>query len=371
MPLVYFDRGGNLFIVYFETNAKQFYIPRILEFRFIEIGIMNNKKRRPQQPNFLKNFLEIFIVLLFCFLIVEICGRVYLHDHLVYDVEMSRYAMTLKQDSPDRHIGHVHKPNAQAKLMGVLIRTNSDGFRGPECPVARSTKKRLMFLGDSMTLGWGVEEQDTFTDLLESKLSKIAPTEIINAGIGNYTTEQETYLSLDKGLKYHPDKVVVFFGINDTRPISRKSKLWFLGYSELITLYWSRFHMLMVDLDQAKKGYRAYYSSLYKEGQPGLALALKAFLLLRDTCREHGIALQVVLLPELHQLINYPFAQEHHMIMDFLKTNGIDALDLAPYFSNCRTPMDLWVAPDDAHPNKKAHRLIAQYVFDFVKKGLF
>ena len=70
--------------------------------------------------------------------------------------------------------------------------------------------------------------------------------------------------------------------------------------------------------------------------------------------------LQVVLLPEQHQLINYPFTKEHGMIMDFLKANDIEALDLAPCFSNYKKPMDLWVATDDAHPNKKAHELIAQ-----------
>ncbi len=324
-----------------------------------------------KRREFLKDLLQIAAVCLLCFLLLEICARVYLQYHLVYDVEMSRYTMVLKLDSPDRHIGHVQKPNAQAKLMGVRIRTNSDGFRGPDHPIARSTKKRLIFLGDSLTLGWGVEEQDTFTDILESKLNTIAPAEIINTGAVNYNVEQETYLFLEKGLKYRPDKVVLFYFIRDAQPTPHRSRYWFLGYSELITLYWSRVHMLMVNMDSARQGYNPYYSSLYKQGQPGLVITLKAFLLLRDTCRKHGIVLQVVLLPELHQLINYPFAQEHHMIMDFLKTNGIDALDLAPYFSNYQTPMDLWVAYDDAHPNKKANKLLAEYVFDFIKKGLF
>jgi lysophospholipase L1-like esterase len=328
-------------------------------------------KEQSEHQNSLRSFLQIAAVFLLCFLIVEICVRIYLHHHLVYDVEMSRYAMTLKIDSPDRRISHVHKPNAQAKLMGVWVRTNAEGFRGPQCPVARCSKKRLMFLGDSLTFGWGVEEQDTFTDLLESKLNAIAPTEIINTASGNYNVEMETHLFLEKGLKYHPDKVVLFYFIRDAEPTPQRSKFWFLGYSELITLYWSRFHMLMVGMAPAKKGYRPYYSSLYRRDQPGLAVTFKNFLLLRDTCQKHGIALQVVLLPELHQLINYPFAQEHHMVMDFLKTNSIDALDLAPYFSNYKDPMDLWVAPDDAHPNKKADRLFAQYAFDFIKNGLF
>ncbi len=327
-------------------------------------------REQPEKQGLLKNFLPIVAVFLFCFLFMEICTRIYLHYHLVYDVEMSRYAMTLKRNSPDWYVGHVHKPNAKAKLMGVWVRTNSDGFRGPECPVARSAKKRILFLGDSLTFGWGVEEQDTFKDLLESKLNAIAPAEIINTAAGNYNVEQETHLFLDKGLKYHPDKVVLFYCIRDAEPTQHRSKFWFLGYSELITLYWSRFHIIMVNLDPAKN-YRPYYTSLYTEGQPGWLAVRKAFLLLRNTCRKNGIALQVVLLPELHQLVNYPFVKENRMIMDFLKANGIDALDLATFFTNYTTPMDLWVATDDAHPNKKANRLFAQYVFDFIKKDLF
>ena len=155
-------------------------------------------------------------VLLFCFLIAEIVTRIYLRQHLVYDVEMSRYSMMFKKVSPDWRIGHEHYPDQQARLMGVWVRTNTDGFRGHECPVERSARKRLIFLGVSLTFGWGVEEKETFSSILESRLSKLAPTEIINTGgTGNYNTEQETYLFLEKGFKYHPDKVVVFYFIND------------------------------------------------------------------------------------------------------------------------------------------------------------
>ncbi len=316
-------------------------------------------------------FLEIVAVFLTFFLVLEIGVRVYLQDHLVYDVEMTKYAMTLKQDSGNPNIVFEHKPNAQAKLMGVWVRTNADGFRGPECPLARDGKKRLMFLGDSLTFGWGVEEKDTFKDILESQLNALVPTEIINTASGNYNVVMEANLFLEKGLKYHPDKVVLFYFIRDAEPTPHKSRFWALGYSELITLYWSSFHRLMVNLDPAKNGYQPYYSSLYQTGQPGLDATLKAFLLLKDTCQKQGISFQVVLLPELHELVNYPFTKEHRMIMGFLKANSIDAMDLAPYFYNYKNPMDLWVAPDDAHPNKKANFLFAKYSFDFIKKGLY
>jgi lysophospholipase L1-like esterase len=328
------------------------------------------KMTDPQKTSLPRLGFEIMAVLFFSLLIVEVCLRVYLNHHFVYDVEMAKYSMTLKQDSPDPLIDHVLKPDASVKLMGVWVRTNSEGFRGRDCPIPRSQKKRVLFLGDSFLFGWGVEEQNIFPSILERHLSQIYPTEIINAGMFNYNTEQETHLFIQKGLKYHPDKVVVFWGINDTRLTAHRSKWWFLGYSEFFTLCWSISHIMAENLDPAKR-YQPYYSGLYQEGLPGLARAKAAFLLLKDICFKNHISLQVVLVPELHDLMHYPFKKEHRMMEEFLQNNKIDVLDLTPFFANWKNPTELWVAIDDAHPNKTAHQLIARYTVDFIKKGLY
>ncbi len=319
---------------------------------------------------FSKLGLQPFIAIVLCFLALELLTRACLNHYLVYDVEMTKYAMGLKQDDPDPFIDHVHKPNASARLMGVMIHTNADGFRGRDCLVARTNQKRIMFLGDSFTLGWGVKEEETFHDILEKELSRIYPTEIINTGTGNYTTEQQVHHFIKKGLQYHPDKVVMFFVINSVQLTQHKSSWWFLGYSQLLTLYWSRLHAWSLRLDPAKN-YKTYYADLYQEGRPGLARAKEAFLLLRDICAKNGILLQVVFIPEFHDLAHYPFKQEQRMMADFLKNNGIDVLDITSMFSPWERPGDLWVASDDPHPNGKAHQLIAEFTFDFIKKGLY
>ena len=307
-----------------------------------------------------------FILLLFCFMIGEFLVRMFLRSARIYDVEMARYSLEFKKDSMDPLIGHVHRPNATARIMGVQVRTNSDGLRDKEYPVPRGKKARIIFLGDSLTLGWGVEETDVFKNLLEKRLEKITPVEIINFGTGNYNTEQEVHLFLQKGLKYKPDMVVVFYFINDVEMTPKKSRLWFLGYSKLLTLYWSRFHILS-ERFYPSMGYRSYYSGLYQDGQPGLLRAKRAFLLLQNVCRKDNIVLRVVLLPELHELDHYPFKKEYRLISDFLKEHGIPCLDLAPYFSGWKNPRELWVAVDDAHPNKRAHKMIADFAFDFIK----
>jgi hypothetical protein len=173
-------------------------------------------------------------------------------------------------------------------------------------------------------------------------------------------------LFLDKGLAYAPDAVVLFYFINDAEPVPQRSAWRWLGHSRLLTLYWSRLSALAVRLDSAPD-WRAYYAGLYRDGQPGWRDAQAALLALRDACAERGIRLQVVLLPELHQLADYPFAREHAALLAFLAEHGIAGLDLAPRFAGETDPESLWVAPDDPHPNARAHAHIARYSFDTVR----
>jgi lysophospholipase L1-like esterase len=309
------------------------------------------------------------LALLALLVVSEIMLRLYARWALIYDVEMSRYATEIKVESSNPRIGHVHKPNGEAMLMGVRVRINSDGFRDREYPIERGDSRRIVFLGDSLTFGWGVEKAKTFEELLEAELSKARPTEIINFGTGNYNTEQEVALFREKGIKYEPDEVVVFYFINDAEPTPRGSRLEFLARLRTMTFFWSRLKSVLTTVGR-HKSFREYYAALYADDQPGWIAARRAFIELRDICLRSGLALRVVLLPELHILEDYPFAAEHRRILAFLGDHGIVALDLAPFFAQEKNPTRLWVAPDDAHPNEIAHAAIAGYALEFIGGGI-
>jgi lysophospholipase L1-like esterase len=300
-------------------------------------------------------------------LVSELFLRAYLMNNIFYDVEMSRYALTLKEDSPNPLIGHHHKPSAEAKLMGVTIRTNIDGFRDDEYPVKKGDRRRFMFLGDSLTLGWGVEKEETFEHLLEQDLNEASPAEVINLGVGNYNTTQEVNLFIDKGLKYAPDQVVLFYFINDAEPVPQKSRFPGLGHYRIVTFYWSRIKAFKARMTETA-GFEEFYSALYRDGSGGWERSKVALVELAKICQDHGIDLRVVILPELHELVDYKFAEEHEVIAGFLQDNDIAFIDLAPSFSSESEPQTLWVARDDAHPNARAHRLIANYTLDFISE---
>jgi lysophospholipase L1-like esterase len=313
--------------------------------------------------------LFLFLVPLGLFLALgELALRVYLSRHIFFDVEMSRYALALKLDSENPLIGHHHRPSSEARLMGVTVRTNSDGFRDDEVPLAKGPRRRILFLGDSLTLGWGVEQEQTFEHLLEARLNATRPTEVINLGVGNYNTTQEVNLFLEKGAKYQPDQVVLFYFINDAEPVPQKSRFPGLGHSRLVTFYWSRLKMLRERLSPGT-GFAEYYAALYRNGAEGWTRSANALLELKRQSRERGFDLRVVLLPELHDLADYTFRKEHRIVMDFLRANGIPALDLAPQFAHEHDPHSLWVSLDDAHPNARAHGLIADYSLNFLAEA--
>jgi hypothetical protein len=172
------------------------------------------------------------------------------------------------------------------------------------------------------------------------------------------------HLFIDKGAKYDPDQVVLFYFINDAEPVPQKSRFPGLGNYRIVTFYWSRLKALRARLSPTT-GFAEYYSALYRDGSEGWARSQAAFLELREQSRARGFDMRVVLLPELHELVDYPFAREHALVADFLRANGIPVLDLAPLFRDQQQPQTLWVSRDDAHPNARAHRLIADYTLPF------
>ena len=75
------------------------------------------------------------------------------------------------------------------------------------------------------------------------------------------------------------------------------------------------------------------------------------------------------MIPELHNLVEYPFAPEYDKVRTFLESNDIEVIDLTESFAGYADAPGLWVAMDDAHPNALAHKMIAEYSVDFLRQG--
>jgi hypothetical protein len=78
-----------------------------------------------------------------------------------------------------------------------VLRTNGRGMVGPEVAANKSAGEfRIVVLGDSYTVGGQVPYEQTFPSVLEQRLhaAGYSSVRVINAGIGGYTTFNESGL---------------------------------------------------------------------------------------------------------------------------------------------------------------------------------
>lgn len=90
------------------------------------------------------------------------------------------------------------------------VRTNSLGLRDRELAWSTKRGRRVLAVGDSFTMGWGVQVEDCWVKLLENNLRRTGLTiDVINAGKGGMGTEwyAETVENLVPVLQ--PDLVIV------------------------------------------------------------------------------------------------------------------------------------------------------------------
>jgi len=102
--------------------------------------------------------------------------------------------------------------------VNVWFRINGQGMRADrDYPRAKPPGvRRIVSLGDSFTVGYEVEGEETFSSVLEKQLRGAGrPAEVLNAGVSGFgTAEEAAYLEREL-FGYSPDLVLVSFYQND------------------------------------------------------------------------------------------------------------------------------------------------------------
>jgi hypothetical protein len=127
---------------------------------------------------------------------------------------------SIVRSHPNDRIIYELKPNLNVKFTGVQVTTNSFGMRGPEVEPAKPPGTyRIALLGDSFAFGWGLEQNQTFAQVMEDRLNEFyrgkRKFQVLNFGVPGYSTFQEAAAFQEKGYQFSPDAVVVFFIDND------------------------------------------------------------------------------------------------------------------------------------------------------------
>jgi hypothetical protein len=129
----------------------------------------------------------------------------------------------------DELLGWANKPNQRGRYttrdFSVEVTNNSHGMRDKEYPIERTGKRRMLVLGDSFGWGFGVEQNERFSEIIENAHPE---WEIINASVIGYSTDQEFLFLKKKGMDFKPDVVLFLFYDNDfDQNIESECRYWY------------------------------------------------------------------------------------------------------------------------------------------------
>jgi lysophospholipase L1-like esterase len=153
----------------------------------------------------LQNLLLACVVFFLCLVIAEVALRFAGYGNLeIYQ--------------PDEKLFWRLKPNQDCytKVDHKPVHINAEGTRGPEFEIEKPLGTfRILSLGDSRTFGWGLADEETYSQrlgkLVEDVLKIKRPTrvEVINAGVNAWSYSQMAIYFRERGIKYHPDLVLL------------------------------------------------------------------------------------------------------------------------------------------------------------------
>jgi len=161
-----------------------------------------------------------------CFVAAEIGLRLYAaqswRQGRPAEGEDVRDFQRLMRLSAHPEIGIELRPRLNVRFLGRPFQTNAPGYRGRDFPTDKPAGLfRVVGLGDSVMMGWGAGQQETYLARLEALLNEhFGPgrVEVLNFAVSGYNTAQEYYVLKDIALAYHPDLIILGYVGNDFEP---------------------------------------------------------------------------------------------------------------------------------------------------------
>jgi len=124
------------------------------------------------------------------------------------------------QAHDDQDIRFTLRPSYRGRAYGAELRTNKDGFRGPDRPQAKPRDTiRIALIGDSHAFGFGVEYDQSVGRQLEKRMQRDGTScEVWNFAIAGYNSSQELAVFKRYALAIEPDVVILVPCNNDDEP---------------------------------------------------------------------------------------------------------------------------------------------------------
>ncbi len=207
-----------------------------------------------------------------------------------------------------------------------------------------------------------------------------------NLGVSGYNAEQESYILQTFVLPRRPSWVVMGYNINDYEPVSipptgppghiQESPHQLTRQKNFLDIDLLVIHFVKHRLgDLIRKVRPGWYHSSYVSDVKKAYLephgpwhkVAETLESMNQLCKTEGIGFTVALLPAMFDFTPYEFADVHAIVHAFCKENGIDVVDVAPFFKGMHA-QQLHVSLMDPHPNAMAQSIFARAIAEHLLK---
>ena len=272
------------------------------------------------------------------------------------------------------------------------LRLNRMGYRDVDIDPAKPTGVyRVAVVGDSFAFGQGIEEAERFSNLLERRLDRPERrVQVLNFGRpGNNTADELAVLKKDV-LHMQPDFVLLQWYVNDVEvlpgnndeapPVEPAGASFVNSVKQTLLNRLATYFFVAEAVHRARAWRGATHATVLfdRVGNPDTREARAADAALREfirACREHGVRIGLLLVPDLG-LINdaYPYDYLHERVLAICRAEELSCVDLLPlfepYLRDSKAYTQLWVNRFDAHMNGRANELATARVMEAFGQAL-
>ena len=391
-----------------DVALSYFFFAMILGSVFLIIGFIIYKFRF----SFLYNYTLLLIVLSFFLL----------SDRMILTI------IGLPLWKYDSKIHYVHRPNAIRTYVPrkdfdfKTIEINRYGHHDDHYSVHKPANEfRAIIIGDSVTMGHGVDRSETFSNQLEKMLNeknvKYENHQIINTGVSGYSTFEE-FEMLKRSIKFNPDFIVIGFCMNDilesfvlnkgnggcevdyhgVMHIKNNPLNYLLnetGYGRLLQKSRILFSKITKRKAKLQENYSLRYMLTHLQNdhvKKAINTVLKNLENIYTYTKEKNLPVILVIFPYSFQLFDKDLTNFNRILIDHAKLNNIDIIDFTPIWKEklnnehivdflkensflndsiellFRKRLDKYFLDDD-HYTVDGHRIIAEKLFDYFLKN--
>ena len=317
--------------------------------------------------NYIVNILILILSVFTILVIVETFLRIKNHFIIDYDIEMWKYSKYLKIPHKNSKINHIHKKNSSAKLQNIEIRTNSLGMRGDDNDIKNwnSSDQKILFLGSSITLGWGVENEKVLNKIIEKNAKQNNLNwSTLNAAVGNYNTERYINYFFEYNQNLNPNIIIIQYFINDAEILDSNRGNVITRNFHLGVMLW-RYYSLFKD-ELSRKNILQYYEEVYKI-EKYEKIVSKNLKKMQNFCNIKQIRCILVYTPDIDLLKSgYKFNFIKKYIQKITKKIGMEFFDVTNAIND---KIDLKMTNTeykDRHPNSMGHEIIGKAIYKYL-----